>query len=756
MDRITRIWVTVASGYALGVVLKASAGLMSLVISLTWLLVWAVHCRGLRWPMPVLLIAMLWGALRAPTPPVHLQSPTNREAPETGRVSAVKYAGNRAEVLIASHSVPGLITYTMPRYTPDIFVGRNLEMDGRLSTLPSANNPGEFDPRTWGRRRGVLWKLRGRVTPVVPASTEPGLSCRLKLWSRRQLDEGERGYGRKVMAGLLLGERRAVPIDAVNAFQNSGTAHLLAVSGLHVGAFAWSVWFFLSLFSQRVGLRFPHRISAVGALLATAVFVVVAQAPLSAQRAAAMIGIFLLGKMIGRPPPPTRLLAIAALAMLWADPETIFSPGFQFSFGAVSALILTGNHSKGPVAWLRVAVVASVATWPVQAWHFGTICPFAPLANLILTPITALFIVPMGLLALAFSPFTQVPLEWAALMTESLVALAEALSELGGGLWTVGSWFTPALMLPPLMWLIGRFFLLRGVLAAIYLGLLFWLKPPQDYVDFISVGQGDAILLVSNGHAALVDAGPSPTAKTLVGHLRRLGIGHLDWVAVTHHHPDHFAGLQGLLESIAVDQVRHAPTDAPTKAWSHLLATQKALHETLRAARAGDEYLGHFHVRTFTPVKSRRVEENDKSLAFRIDGMTRSVLLTGDLEKYGESRLAGMGVGPIDVLNLGHHGSRTSSTSTFLDAVQPRLGVASCGRENRFGFPHPVIRERFQARGIPLLNTGDNGWIRLEMTGGNTTYTLRSRVGHGMVLGGNFASTLGGSGKKTDDGAPGD
>ena len=276
------------------------------------------------------------------------------------------------------------------------------------------------------------------------------------------------------------------------------------------------------------------------------------------------------------------------------------------------------------------------------------------------------------------------------------------------------------------------------------------MKPPEEYVDFIAVGQGDAILVVSRQTAAMVDVGPDPAANRVLSHLRNQGIRRLEWVLITHQHPDHYRGLETLVQYIEVGHVLHGPLLETSGDWLRLQERLSAFGIPMREVSSGEDLLGTIHLQRFAPVSSKHISENDRSVALRIDGQAGSVLLTGDLEAFGEKRLSSMDPGQVDVLKLGHHGSQTSTTLTLLNEILPSLSVASCGDRNRYGFPHKTILHRLQRAKIPVLSTAQHGLIRIILGDDFEIQTMRSSdygtiPGHGVL---DFISDLGGSTKK--------
>jgi competence protein ComEC len=717
MDYISRSWVSLALGLsigAIGAIGTANSTIYVTILVLLAILFWLSIAHLSRLQICLFISAMLGTYYCAPSSKSVTDTGT-LPAPRVAQIIHVHYTDTGAILTMENPAVDGGILYRLQGDTEELFVNRKVHLVGQISRTRPSQNPGGFDAQAWALTLGATWQFRGHIASIIPDSVQKSWRTRLTTLSRNQVSNGQHWYGRQVLKGLLLGDRTAVPNDALKAFKNTGTAHLLAVSGLHIGGCAWAVWALFCFLGQRFRLTYPHRLAGFVSILVTILFLMIAQAPLSAQRAAVMICYALVGGMIGRPVPSPRLVAMAVLVVLVPNPQLVTHPGFQFSFGAVIALVTLCRGFKGVKAWIAVAFIASIATWPIQVWHFGTLCPAAPLTNLILTPLASLIVVPVGLLGLALSPLTQLPLDFAAVLAEFLVSIADVFADWGAGVWVTGRWPSPIIaLLPVLMLTVGyRYIQLLAMLTLTYAALVG--MPPRHYVDFISVGQGDSILLVSDNRAALIDAGPSARASAIVGHLHRMGLARLEWVAITHHHPDHFAGLPFIMKHLDVGAIRHFPTRDLPKNWSLMVAQNNSLDQLARPIESGDTQLGSLHIRTYEPTKSRWVSENDRSVAFRVDGLSQSILLTGDLEGYGEFRLSQSLLGQIDILKLGHHGSRTSTSSQLVDLIRPRLAIASCGINNRYGFPHQDILYELVRREIPVLTTARDGLIRVDM-----------------------------------------
>ncbi len=636
-------------------------------------------------------------------------------APFEAEVASVTARGDRWQVVVRPDRAPDAgVEVWLDARPAGLAAGARARVVHPARPLRGALGPGDYDPAARGWRRDVVARTRGPLIVVRGAGAGAEALVRGRVAARERLAALDRRTGAGLLTGLLLGDRAAVPAVARRALEDTGTGHLLAVSGLHVGGLAWVVALLVTGLARRAGAVDPGRWGAAAALPAALAYVALAQFPLSACRAGLMVGLVVVGRLLGRPSDTLDLLGLAALAVMAAVPGAAAEPGFQLSFGAVAALLSLAPRARGLRAAVLAAVVASAATAPIQAWHFGTVAPAAPLANVLLTPLAATVLVPLGALGLAVAAWTPTVLSAAAWGAEVLIALAEALADLTGGARVVGAHAAPLVALP-LVGLVAAATGRRGPAAlavVVALGAWWALRPPAEALDVVPVGQGDAIVVRGGGRTLLVDAGPDVEARRLAAHLRHLGVTRLDDVVISHLHPDHTGGLAALLEALPVGTVWWNGRRSPSPPWRAALAAGARRGVAFRVGEPAGA-LGGLRWRTRLAAPPAALSENDASLVVRVDGPGASVLLTGDLESAGEARLLAAGARPVSLLKAPHHGSRTSSGPALLAALCPRGVVYNVGRDNRYGFPHPDVVRRYRQRGVTGWRTDCDGLVRL-------------------------------------------
>lgn len=706
---------------------------------------------------------VLWGRLaEAPVPTASGVRFTVRpdSAARGGRTLAV-----RGDVLV---------TLVQPREGPLVYpalrLGDRVRVAGALQGLPPRRNPADMDYGAYLARRGVHATLRVReADDVVFLAPAARLSDRLagavQAYVRRALQARvPDGEARAVLLALLLADRSRLDAETRAAFAETGLMHLLAVSGLHVLLVGMALYGLLKPVLGRLGFRHARAEAAraLGTLGVLAVYVLATGATVSVVRAFVMTAALVGGRVLQRAPDTLNSLGAAALVLLALRPAALLDVGFQLSFSAVAALVLLTPRLEAPVpaalrrhpagGWalrsLSASLAATLGTAPVLLATFGAVPLAALVLNLPAIPLTGV-VLGSGLGAVSLHG-------WAGPAADALGALASAsagallwLSREGArdlGALTLRMHLTaPALLAASAaalgvlaFWPRRRARAAAGVVALALACLSVWAhvlrgdaRPHLD-VLFLDVGQGDATLLrLPGGRHVLVDAGlrddyTDQGARTVVPHLRRFGIARLDALVLTHPDADHVGGAQAVLEALPVGTLIHNGHLRPTETWQRTLRLADSLGVAQRVVRTGDTLAldPHVRLRVLAPdgPPPPEADGNDASVVLLAEfGRTR-FLLTGDAEAGAEAMLAAR-FGPLlraDVVKVGHHGSRTSSTQPLVLAASAglslRYAVVSVARRNRYGLPNAEPLLRWQAAGAAVLQTADEGavWLRSD------------------------------------------
>lgn len=250
-------------------------------------------------------------------------------------------------------------------------------------------------------------------------------------------------------------------------------------------------------------------------------------------------------------------------------------------------------------------------------------------------------------------------------------------------------------------------------------------------VHFIDVGQGDSILVRSEDHAMLIDAGENDQADTVVSYLKQQGVTQLDYVIGTHPHSDHIGGLDKVIHTFSVDKVILPPVEHTTRTFEDVLDSIAAKGLKITKPEPGTSYrLGEASFTILGPVSDYGDDLNNWSVGIRLTYGTNSFVMCGDAETQAEEDMAGSGAKlKADVLKAGHHGSRTSTSDDFLKKVSPDWVVIQCGKKNSYGHPHKETMEKLKKTGCQVLRTDESGTIVAYSDGSNITWNTASAGG---------------------------
>ena len=666
-------------------------------------------------------------------------------------------AAERVRVGASWRSFPAEVTIFVSGETPVASVaerGDRVRLTGKLEEedLPASDR--EL-PRAWPRYR--LSVKSARMVESRGATLVSAL-----IWPNRYLfgclppAGGERGerYERDVrgpLAALLLGRTSELDRGLVARYRRGGLYHLLVVSGLHVVLEAGLVASVLGL----VGVRGKTRDALL--LASVFLFVLVGGANPPAARAGLVVGVFLLTRLLERPIGSAQAIGLSALVLFLASPAALFSVGTVLTFAAVcgialfSAPIRERLPARPDWLWSGLAgtLAAEAATAPVLFWRFNIVAAGAWLTTPLAIPLSAALIalggvlllvyaigLPAGLLEVLFGTGARL-LEWLAERATG-AAFLRPTPPLWGMIVAAGLLGAAALRSAP------RRLRQASAVAAGATFAAFVLRPgpsgPAEgfSIEALDVGQGDAILLRWERSAILVDGGgPFDADATDFGRTRVLpklldrGVTRLDAVMLTHPHPDHALGLFAVLEELPVGELWQSAGEDEGEFQARLSALAEGRRVRVRVMSAGDVFerggARLIVLNSGGPMRKKDGVNNQSIVAlFERDG--RSALLTGDIGAPAEDALRDGGSAPhADVLKVAHHGSRTSTSPGFVDAVSPRLALLSCGRRNRFGHPSPATLRTLGRRCIPVLRTDERSDCLVELSPRATRLAWRGR-----------------------------
>ena len=579
--------------------------------------------------------------------------------------------------------------------------------------------------------RHPILQLRQRVRDSILRTLATSVGAASSAISGSPGDRASRAAG--VVAALVTGDQRAIDRSDWNVFRATGVAHLVSISGLHITLFAW-------LAAQVVGVlwrRSPRwclavpapTASLVGGLCLAALYAVFSGWGVPAQRTILMLAVVFLLRLTGRRWPWPLVWLLACAAVVLADPWALLQPGFWLSFVAVGVLFaifpIAGSEGKKSAkarfgSLFHQQAVVTVALAPLTLLLFGQVSLVGFAANLVAIPWVTLVVTPLAFAGVLWAPLWHL----AAWAVEGLGWWLGLLASFPWAQFEVASaplWAGLAGVMGGVLLVMRAPWSMRLVGLPLCFPLLLWQAPRPDPGTFellaADIGQGNAVLVRTAGHALLYDTGPRFSAsadagdRVLVPLLRALN-EQLDVVMVSHRDNDHSGGAAAVL----AQQPRARLTGSiageaqllAMRAWTPCVAGQHWSWDGVAFDLLHPPVAASAHM-----VAGER--PNAQSCVLRIraaDGTT--ALLVGDVERAQERALVERAALSGDVLQAAlllvpHHGSKTSSSEGFLDAVQPRIALVQAAYRSRFGHPAPEVVERYRARGAQVIDSAGCG-----------------------------------------------
>jgi competence protein ComEC len=675
----------------------------------------------------------------------------------------------------------GNLLITVKEYGGNLRYGDRIRFICRLSHPRNFNNPGAFDYRRFLACKDI-W-----VTGYLEKDTGIAVIARARGNAFFHLVEAWRDRIRILLNGttppetqgilkaLILGEREDIPEGVKEEFVVAGVAHVIAISGLHMGIIALVI-FFLAKWAFRWSETITLTLNIFKAAAAVTIpplilYTFIAGARMPTIRAAIMIIIYLLSILLDRQRNLYNTLAVAALVILLVSPPSLFDVSFQLSFTAVLAILYLVPRlstiiprSHPPVAreasiyrassrkfldFALISLAALVGTCPLVAYYFNRVSFAGLLSNLIVIPLVGL-IVPLGLL-ISLAVLLSPPL------SSLLAAFSSSLSHLV--IWSVHLFasiphashyvITPT----PLEIGLCAFLVLYltnirrmkrlvpvSVLlfAAIAGDISYWYVKTHPTntlrVTFIDVGQGDSLLLeFPMGKKMLVDGGgfyddSFDVGRNVVGPvLWKKKITSLHYLVLTHPHPDHLNGLQFIASSFRVGEFwenGEPCSSPPCFNLMEIIRRRGIQHRTVHDGMP-PRWINGVKVEVFNPPRAGMKQgkdpwsqTNNRSIVLKVTHKKHRFLLTGDIEEEAETHLVRSGKDlRAEVLKAPHHGSQSSSTRGFLEAVKPSHSVFTVGSRNIFNLPNPKVLHRYEDLGCHISRTDRDGAVSFETDG---------------------------------------
>lgn len=636
-----------------------------------------------------------------------------------------------ATVIDPVQQLPGKLRLSW--YYPDqpVKAGQHWTFIVKLKRVHGTMNPGGFDYERWLFTEGI------GATGYVRPSPKPVLLGSDSSWSNiavfRQLitdrlsNTLSNSPSLALIKALTIGDGNDITQQQWEVFRKTGTTHLVVISGSHIGLIAGLVYFLvLKLWAWTGWLsQSPQKVAAVSAVLVAVFYSGLAGFSVPTQRSVVMLAVAMTSIILQRNSRPLNTLSIALFAVLIFDPLAVLAAGFWLSFLAVSLIVYAVSGRLGRIKHVWTAIklhwVTSVGLSPLLLLFFQQVSLIAPLANLIAVPVISLLAVPLSLLAavvMFISPMLASKLFYFVdTVLQSLWWLLVHLAEI------------PVASInhaPPSYW--ALLFAVPGVLLLLapagmptrWLSVVMFLplaftdaeQPETGEINMtlLDVGQGLSAVVQTTHHLLVFDTGAKFSEQSDMGqsvllpYLRSQGVAKIDSLIISHGDNDHIGGAASLMRGMPAEKVL---TSVPQ---------QLSGYAPIECA-AGQSWVWDEVEFTVLGPKQAFVSENDNSCVLQIRSKHSKVLLTGDIEAAAESWLVdtyGEGL-KSDVLVAPHHGSKTSSTAGFLQAVNPGYILIPAGYKNQFGHPHKDILARYRQVDAKWLNSVDNGAITVSV-----------------------------------------
>jgi len=618
-------------------------------------------------------------------------------------------------------------------------------LTARLKRIHGMQSPGAFDFEAWAIQKNL------RATGYVMTNGSQLLSHK---WYRYPLNQLRQHLQEKIiqylpasptapwLLALMLGEKEGIPSEQWQILRNTGTNHLMAIAGLHIGMMALFIYTIINWLwrrSYRLVLMLPaNHAAAIGALSAAFLYSALAGFSIPTQRAFIMLTIITVAWLMRRQMPAWHVWGLTMFGVLLLNPLNTLVESFWLSFGTIALIIYGMDGRVKPRGWWwkwgRVQWVIGLGLVPVSLVFFQSFSLVSFVANTIAIPWLSFAILPFCLLSSIF--LFILPALGAGFLWIADKSLA--------GLWLLLTWFSHYSHAVWYQAVPNYFILLLAVLGCLLLLLprgipgrwlgVIWCAPLFLYVpgkpmrgDFwvsmLDVGQGLAVIVRTANHTLVYDAGAKYNdtdmgERIVVPYLRVAGIRQIDELVISHGDNDHLGGVPTLLNAMQIKSI-------------HTSVPEKLLVNANYCLGGQSWQWDGVNFSFLYPSENELGLGNDSSCVLRVDSRERSVLLTGDIEKYAEKIMLAQHANlSVDLLIAPHHGSKTSAQIGFIKSVAPDFVLYSTGYRNRYHFPHAKVSAAYAGIQAQQWNSVDTGTLQVKFNHGKEPQFEAYRIKH--------------------------
>lgn len=611
--------------------------------------------------------------------------------------------------------------------------GDTISVKGSIEPLSGPRNPGGFDERTYLMIRGVAGKIRAESLEIEGQRSRELLVNRIQGYYGKMFEQIMPWEEAQIMKAMLLGDKLLLSKETKDLYRDIGIAHVLAISGLHISVIAGFAWWLLNALGLNTKLQ---ALLVLGFLWFYGAFTGFS---VSITRAIIMMSVLIVASLIEETPDTITSLSFAALILLIDNSLYLWDIGFQLSFVATASIILLSPFFQRIFiipqklrSYMAPTLAATTGIAPLVAYHYYVISPISLITNLLLVPLI-IGVVIIGFMGMIIFPISTILTRLLISFAYYLLRLVEVLGKL-------------ALKIPFSTLIVGKPQLIELIIYIGIIGLILYylyldLEKRKKYrfyivsanivlllglfvnqvipgdleVTFLDVGQGDSIVIRSPDHRTFViDGGDKGNGQKIERFLKYKGIRKIDALILSHAHQDHMLGLGELATLYHIDRLFVSQLPLEDTHFKNFYDIMEKENIPIITLKEGDTIKDkNIVMECIFPFKDiTHLEGNDSSLILVLRHGMVSYYFTGDIEEEYEKKIAGhIDKNLVNILKVAHHGSKSSSSQEFIEAVDPDLAVISCGRNNIYNNPAKEVVERYQANKVAIEITKDRGAI---------------------------------------------
>ncbi|WP_078545522.1 DNA internalization-related competence protein ComEC/Rec2 [Litchfieldia alkalitelluris] len=635
-------------------------------------------------------------------------------------------------------------------------IGTRCSLSGELIKPAIARNPNAFNYREYLYQKKIHWIFQPRNWSVEQCQKSKQSLKNLLINQRlKGIQLVEAYYPIEVVGivqALIFGERKQIEEDVLASYQSLGLVHLLAISGLHV-SFITAMLFYVLI---KVGIT-RERTSTI-LLIFLPFYTIVAGGAPSVIRACLMASLFIISVRWRSKLSPLDALSIACGVMLLYNPYVLFNVGFQLSFIVTFSLVLSSRfilkNNSYVVTLVKVSVIAQLGAFPVILYYFYEISFISIPLNIVFVPLYSIIILPLTLLSLIvliiFAPLGKILVGVISFIIKMVNFFVVWVSEgpntivFGKPSLIIIICYVITIFILFLYWELNKklqkALLSLGIVTGLHLFSPY--LNPYGQVTMLDIGQGDTIYIELPFRRAvyLLDVTEvssfeqedwkkrknqfSVSKEIILPFLKSRGVKSIDKLIITHGDFDHMGGAETIIDHVNVEELVLGETKEKNELEKLLIEKARKNNIPLQFVGRGDYWSeSNYSFYVLAPMGEEATANNQSIVLYTKLG-TKSWLFTGDLEEEGEQAFVAGYQMVVDVLKIGHHGSKTSSTEIFIDQLKPKIGLISVGKNNRYGHPDDQVIERLTEKEVKVLRTDLNGAITFHFTKKGGTFSV--------------------------------